>query len=103
MVDLMRRNKKVVNGQKAKNGFASRKNLAINMQLARTVLGWSQDQLGENCGLKRTYIGAIERQEINPGVDNLDRIGVGLGVPSYILIREPETAQPLIYRSLRTR
>lgn len=73
------------------------------MQVARAILGWSQDELGESCGLKRTYVGAVERQEINPGIDNLDRIGLGLGVASHVLIRDPEQAQPVIYRMLRSR
>lgn len=89
--------------EKTESPNSSRRNLAVNMQVARAILGWSQDELGESCGLKRTYIGALERREINPGIDNLDRIGQGLGVASHVLIRDPEDAQPLIYRLLRGR
>jgi transcriptional regulator with XRE-family HTH domain len=90
-------------GTKSSNidaGQSSRKNLSINLQVARAILGWSQEELGSNCGLKRTYIGAIERQEVNPGVDNLDRLGAGLGVAVHVLIRDPEQAHALICRSL---
>jgi transcriptional regulator with XRE-family HTH domain len=66
------------------------------MQLARTMLGISQAQLAERCGMKRTYIGAIERCEINPGIDNLDRIAEGLGVASHILLLNPEQASTLL-------
>ena len=77
---------------------SSRAHLADNMQMARTLLGWSQDELGRKCGLKRTYIGAIERQEINPGIDNLDRIAAGMGIASFMLILNPEQAQALMYK-----
>ncbi|MBL6752003.1 MAG: helix-turn-helix transcriptional regulator [Nevskia sp.] len=79
----------------------SRENLAVNLQVARAILGWSQEQLGLKCGLKRTYIGTIERREINPGIDNLDKIATGMGIDSYMLILDPEHAQPLIYKAVR--
>jgi ribosome-binding protein aMBF1 (putative translation factor) len=77
---------------------SSRSHLALNLQMARTIFGWSQEQLGLRSGLKRTYIGALERQEINPGIDNLDRIAAALGVPANVLILNPEEAQMLILR-----
>lgn len=79
---------------------SSRFHLALNLQIARTIFGWSQEELGLQSGLKRTYIGALERQEINPGIDNLDRIAKALGLPPHVLILSPEQAQPLIFRSL---
>jgi transcriptional regulator with XRE-family HTH domain len=75
----------------------------MNLQVARTILGWSQEQLGLKCGLKRTYIGTIERREINPGIDNLDKIAAGMGLESYLLILDPEHAQPLIYKAVQGR
>lgn len=82
---------------------ASRANLALNLQVARTIYGWSQEDLGLRSGLKRTYIGALERQEINPGIDNLDRIAAALGVPTQLLILDPQEAQPLFLRSVNER
>jgi len=79
---------------------SSRSRLSLNLQLARTLLGWSQEQLGLRSGLKRTYIGALERGEINPGIDNLDRIAKGLGVDCYVLLLSPDQAQPLLYKSM---
>ena len=79
---------------------SSRSHLALNLQIARTIFGWSQEELGLQCGLKRTYIGALERLEVNPGIDNLDRIAKALGLPPHILILSPDQAQPLIFRSL---
>jgi len=77
----------------------SRRNLAQNLLMARTIWGWSQEDLGLQCGLKRTYIGAIERHEINPGVDNLDRLAAAMGLAGYALIMDPEHAYPLLYRA----
>ena len=81
---------------------SSRGRLSLNLQVARTLHGWSQEQLGLRCGLKRTYIGALERGEINPGIDNLDRIAEGLGIDCYVLLLSPDQAQPLLYQSMKS-
>lgn len=85
-------------GTKAVNG--SRRHLALNIRVARVLAGWSQEALGLHCGLKRTYIGTLERAELNPGIDNVDRIAQGLGVPAHVLLLPPEVAHPLIYTRL---
>ena len=79
---------------------SSRSNLASNLQLARTMLKMSQEQLGLRCGLKRTYIGTLERGEMNPGIDNLDRIAAGIGVHSSVLILSPGEACAILYKVL---
>jgi hypothetical protein len=53
--------------------------------------------MGLQCGLKRTYVGALERKEVNPGIDNLDRLAVGVGVQSYVLLLSPDLAYSEIY------
>ena len=78
----------------------ARGHLAMNVRMARTIAGWSQEALGLQCGLKRTYIGALERADLNPGVDNVERIARGLGLPAHVLLLEPDAAQPKIYRQL---
>ena len=80
---------------------SSRGRLSLNLQVARTLHGWSQEQLGLRCGLKRTYIGALERGEINPGIDNLDRIAEGLGIDCYVLLLSPDQAQPMLYKQMK--
>jgi transcriptional regulator with XRE-family HTH domain len=80
---------------------SSRHALAINMRAARTLGGWSQEDLGLKCGLKRTYIGALERGEINPGIDNLDRIARAIGVPSHVLLLTPTDAYSSMFIVLR--
>jgi DNA-binding XRE family transcriptional regulator len=42
-------------------------------------LGWSQEQLGEEAGLHRTYIGKLERGEIDLSFTRAVRIAWALG------------------------
>ena len=86
---------------KNNNKGSSRHSLAMNMRSARTLGGWSQEDLGLRCGLKRTYIGALERGEINPGVDNLDRIAQAIGVPSHVMLLAPTDAYTAMFVALR--
>jgi transcriptional regulator with XRE-family HTH domain len=71
--------------------------LASNLRAARSLFQWSQEELGLQCGLKRTYIGALERREVNPGIDNLDKLALGVGVLSHVLLLSPELAYAEIY------
>jgi DNA-binding XRE family transcriptional regulator len=76
---------------------ASRLCLASNLRAARSLFRWSQEELGFQCGLKRTYIGALERREVNPGIDNLDKLALGVGVLAHVLLLSPELAYAEIY------
>lgn len=46
----------------------------------RVEKGWSQEELGERCGLDRTYVSGVERGVRNPTLSVIERIAVGLGV-----------------------
>lgn len=46
----------------------------------RLELGVSQEELGERCGLHRTYIGSAERGERNVSLTNIVRIATALDV-----------------------
>jgi transcriptional regulator with XRE-family HTH domain len=76
---------------------SSRICLASNLRAARSLYRWSQEQLGFQCGLKRTYIGALERREVNPGIDNLDKLAIGVGVLAHVLLLSPDLAYAEIY------
>jgi transcriptional regulator with XRE-family HTH domain len=82
---------------------SARSTLAKNLQLARTIFSWSQEDLGLECGLKRTYIGALERGEINLGLDNLERLAKGIGVASHVLLMESDEAFRHMHQALQQR
>lgn len=64
----------------------TRRILSRNVRYFRCLNGWSQEQLAEQCGLHRTYVGAIERGERNVGLDNLERLANALHVPASVLL-----------------
>ncbi len=77
----------------------SRAAIAGNLQLARTIFNYSQDDLGAHCQLHRTHLSAIERQELNVGVDTIERIAKALTVPAYVLLMPRTEAQVLLYEA----
>lgn len=52
----------------------------LRVRELRTALGWSQERLADECGLHRTYIGAIERGERNVSLRNIERIASAFGL-----------------------
>jgi len=61
---------------------------AQNMKRIRLAKGYSQDELGEQCGLTRNYIGNIERQENSPSLQSMEAIADALDV-SLLELLEP--------------
>ncbi len=57
---------------------SARRILAANMRSMRYSKGWSQEDLAAEAGLHRTYVGAVERQERNVSIDNIERIAFAL-------------------------
>lgn len=57
------------------------RSLGDRVRCARSAVGWSQERLGLECGLHRTYVGAVERGQRNITVVNLGRIASALGTP----------------------
>jgi len=51
---------------------------ASNVRARRKKLGISQEELADRAGVHRTYIGAVERSEVNVSIDNIARISVAL-------------------------
>ncbi|MBX9695212.1 MAG: helix-turn-helix transcriptional regulator [Cyanobacteria bacterium] len=56
------------------------KTLSKKIREQRRLLGWSQMYLAAEVGVEKSYIGKIERCQINPGVVNIARIAEALGV-----------------------
>ncbi len=77
----------------------SRVAISGNLQLARTIFNFSQEDLGAQCQLHRTHISAIERQELNVGVDTVERIARAFAVPAYVLLMPRAEAQTLLYEA----
>jgi transcriptional regulator with XRE-family HTH domain len=82
---------------------SSRLFLASNLRAVRALFRWSQEELGLQSGLKRTYVGALERTEVNPGIDNLDKLASGVGVFTYVLLLSPELAYTHIFEAFALR
>jgi transcriptional regulator with XRE-family HTH domain len=82
---------------------SSRGHLASNLRAVRALFRWSQEELGVRCGLKRTYVGALERTEVNPGIDNLDKLASGVGVLAYVLLLSPDVAYGHLFTAFSVR
>lgn len=57
----------------------------------RRSAGISQEQLGAQAGLHRTYIGSVERGERNCTVTTLVALAKGLGCPAHELLERAES------------
>lgn len=54
--------------------------LGKRLRSLREGRGWSQEYCAEQCGLHRTYIGAVERGERNVTLDTVDKIASAFGM-----------------------
>lgn len=61
--------------------------LASNIVRLRAEKHWSQETLGFETGLHRTFIAHVERQARNISIDNLEKIALALGVEPYQLLQ----------------
>lgn len=69
-----------------------------NIRVYRAARGLSQEALAERCGIKRTYVGAIERAEVDLRVGTLAKIAKGLEIEAFRLLVAAEkqlSATPL--------
>lgn len=62
------------------------KDLGANIRARRKEIGLSQDALALACGLDRSYMGRIERGEVNITVEKLYRIAEQLNCKPTILL-----------------
>lgn len=54
--------------------------LAENLRAFRKAQSISQEELADRCGLHRTYIGSVEREERNVSLSTLEVLANALGV-----------------------
>jgi transcriptional regulator with XRE-family HTH domain len=60
--------------------------VSANILRHRKQLKLSQEALADNCGLHRTYIGAVERGERNVSLSSLETIAKALDIEPYELL-----------------
>lgn len=65
--------------------------LAENIKTFRREKGFSQEELAERCGLHRTYIGSVERNERNVTLSTLEVLATTLGVTVPELLTDRES------------
>lgn len=75
---------------------SSRAILASNVRSLRKELGYSQEALADLCGLHRTYIGSVEREERNVSLSTLDVLARALQISvAQLLTRKAEYGKKL--------
>ena len=63
-----------------------RRQMGLNVQRFRRSKGWSQEDLGFESGLHRTYISGIERGTRNPTVVIVAKLAKTLGISAGTLL-----------------
>lgn len=78
--------------RKSSSATSTRSVLAENIVRLRAEKEWSQETLGFEAGLHRTFIAHVERGVRNISIDNLEKIARAFGIATYQLL-EPHTRQ----------
>lgn len=69
-----------------RRGAQQAEELGKRVRSHRSEAGLSQEDLGEASGLHRTYIGHLERGEINPTLLNILKVAAALGIDASELV-----------------
>lgn len=62
--------------------------LARNIKAARSLLGWSQEELAARAEIDRTYISGVERQVRNPTITVVAKLAKALGTTAADLLTD---------------
>ena len=68
-------------------GPGYRKQLAERIRRLRNQKGWSQEEFAATCNINRSYMGRIERGELNLTLETLEKIANGLSVSVSALLK----------------
>ena len=68
----------------------ARQILARNLRLLRFHRRWSQETLGLEAGLHRTYISQVEKGKSNISLDNVEKLAHAFGLSVSDLLRQPD-------------
>jgi transcriptional regulator with XRE-family HTH domain len=61
--------------------------LGERIRKLRDNKGWSQEEFADSCEINRSYMGRIERGELNLTLDTLRKVAKGLGVSVSALLK----------------
>jgi transcriptional regulator with XRE-family HTH domain len=53
----------------------------------RTARGWSQEAFADICEIHRSHMGEIERGEVDVAISTLAKIGKGLDMPVWSVLK----------------
>jgi transcriptional regulator with XRE-family HTH domain len=76
------------------------KHVGSTIRAFRKTQKLSRENLAERAGLHPNYVGAVERGEMNAGVENLAKIAKALKIPLYRLFLHPETKPDPVFDEL---
>src|SRR5687767_6454883 len=79
--------------RRSKQGYRCAVEFGRRVRRCRKELRISQEKLGERSGLHRTYIGHVERGEVNPTLFNMVLVAEGLGVDPSNLVQGLRTTE----------
>ena len=63
--------------------------LSANIIRLRNAKGWSQEELADEAGLHRTFVGSVERRERNVTISTLEAFAGALNVSVIQLLSKP--------------
>lgn len=64
----------------------TKKILAENLKAYREFYDMSQREVAKRAGMSYRGYGKLERQEVSASLDTLDKLSVGLGIPTSLLL-----------------
>jgi transcriptional regulator with XRE-family HTH domain len=69
---------------------ALQRTLGQNVRRIRLDRGLSQEELADELGVHRTYLGGVERGERNLTLQSVERLAAGLGLDPLTLLAAPQ-------------